>query len=504
MLSHEQLHTLLRESSLEALSFTEGERYKGNTHFASNSLNEVVGFNLEMIEHALSSMNYMMFKPHVNALIAEHKLDIVQDTDGYRMFCREALKYLYDVMKVEQERCKGNYDNDFDRHTRPALIQPHSLPANTVEQNKEPSLLLSAAIESFMQWKEEKKKNTRKNYEGMNKLVLKVLYDKPIDQYTYDDMLNARGILKKIPKNATSTEGWEELSIDEIINLKNAAKPFADSTVEKYLIHISTLFNYFVNERDWLTKSPCPSWETSKKKNRKPKRVPFSNEELAIFFTSPHYRLTTRRYKDPHNFWAPLLGTYGGLRVDEACQLYKTDIKEVDGVWCFDINDDLDKNIKTPSSERRLPVHPVLIDLGFLDYVAAVDHERLFPGLKNDPEEGEGYSHDFDKNINKYIKRNVVDDKKKTFHSTRKCFASNLKRQGEHNDMIGAILGHEADDEVTEDYAGEYNVATKLEAMKKLNFGFDIVELVGKWDPKKCGGKFTQTTPKKKPRKKSK
>ena len=207
MLSHEQLHSLLRESSLESLSFTEGERYKGNMHFASNSLNEVVGFNLEMIEHALSSMNYMMYKPHVNALIAEHELEIDQDSDEYRMFCREALKYLYDIMKIEQDRCKGNYSNDFDRQVRPALVQTTALLPQASAGDVKSAKLLSVEIQSFMEWKRKKKGKTLKNYDGMNKLVLKILGDKPIDQYEYDEILAARGVLEQIPKNATSIKG---------------------------------------------------------------------------------------------------------------------------------------------------------------------------------------------------------------------------------------------------------------------------------------------------------
>ena len=59
-----------------------------------------------------------------------------------------------------------------------------------------------------------------------------------------------------------------------------------------------------------------------------------------------------------------ILGMYSGLRLSEKCQLNVEDVKKVYGVLCFDVNDEKDK-MKTKSSPRIVPVHPVLIKLGF-------------------------------------------------------------------------------------------------------------------------------------------
>ncbi len=43
------------------------------------------------------------------------------------------------------------------------------------------------------------------------------------------------------------------------------------------------------------------------------------------------------------------------------------------------------RRIKTPQSKRRLPIHPELLRLGFMDYVAEIDrlgHTILFPDLR--------------------------------------------------------------------------------------------------------------------------
>ena len=61
------------------------------------------------------------------------------------------------------------------------------------------------------------------------------------------------------------------------------------------------------------------------------------------------------------DFWMPLIGLYTGMRIEEVCQLYVSDLKLMDGIWCLDVNQDKpDKSVKT--SERRIvPLHPFLV-----------------------------------------------------------------------------------------------------------------------------------------------
>ena len=52
----------------------------------------------------------------------------------------------------------------------------------------------------------------------------------------------------------------------------------------------------------------------------------------------------------PAYYWVPLLGLYTGARLNEICQLYVNDIKEIDKIWCIDINRKTnDKKLKNAS-----------------------------------------------------------------------------------------------------------------------------------------------------------
>lgn len=53
-----------------------------------------------------------------------------------------------------------------------------------------------------------------------------------------------------------------------------------------------------------------------------------------------------------------------------------------DGITYFDINDEGDKQVKNEQSKRRVPIHPVVVRLGFLEYVdriAPTSGDPLFP-----------------------------------------------------------------------------------------------------------------------------
>jgi integrase len=56
---------------------------------------------------------------------------------------------------------------------------------------------------------------------------------------------------------------------------------------------------------------------------------------------------------------------FGGARLEEVAQLAIDDIKQVDDVWCIDINAvGENKKLKNDHSERKVPIHPWLIEHG--------------------------------------------------------------------------------------------------------------------------------------------
>jgi integrase len=72
--------------------------------------------------------------------------------------------------------------------------------------------------------------------------------------------------------------------------------------------------------------------------------------------------------RHPVRRWVPWLCAYTGARVSEVCQLRTEDVVQVEGIWCLKLAPEAG-SLKTHSSERAIPLHPAVIESGFLVFV---------------------------------------------------------------------------------------------------------------------------------------
>lgn len=105
----------------------------------------------------------------------------------------------------------------------------------------------------------------------------------------------------------------------------------------------------------------------------------FTDEEAtAIFRACISYR---RKEKESASTaaakrWAPVITAYTGCRISEALQLRRADVYEASGHYVFRFTPDAG-TIKN-GVYRLVPVHPHLIELGFLEFVDASSEGPLF------------------------------------------------------------------------------------------------------------------------------
>ena len=142
-------------------------------------------------------------------------------------------------------------------------------------------------------------------------------------------------------------------------------------------------------------------------------------------------------------------------------------LTEIDGIWCFDVNDDGDKKLKSRNSRRIIPVHPQLLTIGFIEYCQNVDHERLWYHLKKG---AQGYSHGYSRWFQKVNRRHITADPGKVFHSTRHNFTDALKQAGVPEQQIAELVGHSRGSITMERYGKRYQPALLLEAIEKLDY----------------------------------
>ena len=225
--------------------------------------------------------------------------------------------------------------------------------------------------------------------------------------------------------------------------------------------------------------------------------VPFSAEDAETIFSGYIYQgaLPPNRTKAyPYWFWLPLLGYFTGARTNEIAQLDTADVKNIDGHPCIDFCADKQdafeaKRIKTGEA-RLVPIHPRLIEIGFLEYVGEqrrTRQKKLFgDGLtylrsrENDTAHNkEGWAKAagkfFNESPNGYLVTigvHLPNDGKSlySFRHTLETNLRNARRDGKAVDQstIDAITGHAPETVASKHYDGGATMEQKLAALMHL------------------------------------
>lgn len=120
--------------------------------------------------------------------------------------------------------------------------------------------------------------------------------------------------------------------------------------------------------------------------------VRFTKGDLKALFDSEAYK--SGNFKKASQYWLPLIGLYSGARIDEPASLLVSEIRQLEGVWCYFMSsEEANQGGKNDYAPRWVPIHPKLLDAGFLDYWATVKaegHARLFPEMGNAERDGCG------------------------------------------------------------------------------------------------------------------
>lgn len=115
------------------------------------------------------------------------------------------------------------------------------------------------------------------------------------------------------------------------------------------------------------------------------RRRDFSSHEMEAIVAALHKQRASGELQD-YRYWGALLAMYTGARLNEVASLTCDDVKCEEGTWYFDINDEEEtKSLKTEAAKRKVPVHPDLIEYGFLIFLDEAKRkrkqgERLFEG----------------------------------------------------------------------------------------------------------------------------
>jgi integrase len=366
--------------------------------------------------------------------------------DAFRRLCFRLLNARVDVMREEAKRLPGG----------------GTAGAPVVAPAGKPTPLLSALVADYLTFRDASDPlppNTRTELVAALKALGSLMGDPPLGEVRNKDAQDFARRFSQLPARWRSKHkgksAAEVLAETEGMNMPRVEP----GTVKKELALIKAFWRWAVT-REELTRNVMDAVTPPDTGSKKDKRRPFADAEIANL--RPF--IEAQRERRPERYWVALLCAFHGARLEEMAQLRKADVVQVEGIPCLRVRGDAG-SVKNAASERDLPIHSRLIELGFLKYVKAAKGTRLFGDDERDAKVGAPISKWFAYELNKL---NLSERSKKGLHSFRHTMRDKLRLAGVDPVTRREILGHAHDDVEDQVYGNPTGIKERREALEKV------------------------------------
>jgi integrase len=274
----------------------------------------------------------------------------------------------------------------------------------------------------------------------------------------------ARGIVEVGSVIRRDVAAWKV----ELRNSKShLGRPLGVSAVNAHLTTLSSFFRW-TESAGMRFDNPAKGQKIKgKKRAAQDQRLAFAPDEVGQILVDLVPEGDGAR---PSRFLLPLLMAYTGARNEEIAQLRCQDVREVDGVLCFDMQTmDEGQRRKSEASRRLVPVHSAIaFEVRAQATRVGPGDQPLLPDVK--PDAKGRYAATPSRWFNEtYLPKSGIDTDRKTLYSLRHSVATQLKvRHGLPEHTIAELIGHTNESITTGRYGKRFDVA----AMQK------VVELI--------------------------
>lgn len=193
------------------------------------------------------------------------------------------------------------------------------------------------------------------------------------------------------------------------------------------------------NKKLSFAENPFAGIAPREKKTSRRARVPYTDAEARQVLEAARRETGALR-------WLPWVLCFTGARLGEVCQASKEDVKRhgAGGPWVLHIHEEGEgSTLKTPHSERMVPLHPALVAEGFLDHVHALPAgSPLWPDIKPDvfgTRKGTAT-----KRHGRWVRQRVgiTDERKDPAHAWRHLFEDRAHQANVPQNITDALMGH--------------------------------------------------------------
>lgn len=337
-------------------------------------------------------------------------------------------------------------------------------------------------------------KSSLRNWQSSVRIFTEIVGDLPIGEYIKDDIMEFNDLLQRLPSNfgksskdkrtarevieETETEeeraiaaksealrnkGLPETEIDDEL-AKVMIRRISANTMKRHQTALSSIFRRAL-EIGAVRSNPfkgrtLTTGEINRRQmtERRVERVGWG-DHINTLFASGKFTTPLSDVGDPL-FWAPLIATFAGLRMEEILQLRLDDFGTDEGVHFLAVQNSLGtQSLKSANALRRVPLHRALIDLGLLKLVAyrrSQNMNRLFPNINRSKSKGT-LSGILSKNFGYYLVSRGIKEPGLDFHALRTDFLTRLTRARVPDHVRKGLMGHEQTDVTHKNYfrAGE-------------------------------------------------
>ena len=343
--------------------------------------------------------------------------------------------------------------------------------------------LLSSNIKTFIDRKKVEGKSI-KEIGSDNKILeefVEIVGDFDFSRVTKKEVSYYIDVQTKLPPNRKKSQKYRDLTIKQVMELNLSQKETqTPQNINKRLSKLSVFGNWGVRQGLLLT-NPFSGMKFLVKKQPN-RRQPFTKEELRKILNPKTYHSWSINFTHPFRkervsnqmpyYWVFLLGIFSGMRTNEMCQLRLSDLKRVDKIWFMFVEDSEETRVKTESSIRKVPVHPQLIELGFIDYVGTLKKQKKGRVFWELSENRDGFASHLSRHYNQRVLPTLGIWKKytKVLYCTRHTFINKLYSEKVDENVIKTLVGHEKEFTMKH-YGGDpFTPEVLLEEISKVNY----------------------------------
>ena len=384
-------------------------------------------------------------------------------------------------------------------------VKYNSVGSTTPPLNNLQSTPISKCIELYIGEKVDIRERSEEEIRFSLNFLTESFGDIPIGKITKEKSNLIKSNIKNFPKNRTKNPKYRDKDFHSILKMKIPQKDIIHiTTINKHLGYLSSFMMWCVNN-GYCDMNPFIGMKIKQKKSARDERDRYSEKELKVIFSKQNYlhytNVETGRYA---NYWVPLIAVFTGMRVNEIASLYLDNVRQIGGNhrgkrWCIDVLEEPkrpDKRLKNLSSRRIVPLHNILLELGFLDYLNLIkkvpvgennlERTRVFEELTY--QDGT-YARSISRFWNyRYLPLLGLKKTTLTLHSLRHTLIDNLKQIGVEPHFISELVGHSQGSITLDRYGKNYNPDILYnKCVKKIVFetsqkrGIDFLALKLDW-----------------------